>query len=298
MLESFLNYIRLEKKYSLHTVESYSNDLSKCEDFFLLEDSSFELKSLTIKQIRLWVSDLSEKKYEARSINRKLASLSSYFKFLQLSDSDLQNPVTHIKLLKTPQRLPTFVPKKDMEKPSVANETLEKELNFEEIRNLVIVELLYGTGMRSAELIGTQDSDINFYNATIKILGKGNKERIIPIHAKLLDQIKEYILLKNIQTFNNKSNHLIVTNSGDKAYPMFVRRIVSDHLQQITLTEKKSPHVLRHTFATHMLDAGADLLAIKEIMGHASLASTQVYTHNSMEKLKKAFEDAHPKAKK
>ena len=244
----------------------------------------------------MWIIQLSDNGIIAKSINRKLAALSSYFNFLQQSDPELNNPVKLIKPLKVPSKLPDYVSETDMK----GSKVLESELflldTFEGYRDYVILELFYGTGIRLSELIGLQDIDINFTRQSLKVLGKGNKERIIPIHKKLLEILSEYLNKKNNTVFENKTTSLIVTNTGDKTYPVFVRRTVVKYLKLISTIEKNSPHVLRHTFATHMLNAGADLLAVKELLGHASLASTQIYTHNTMDKLRLAFKQAHPKA--
>ena len=233
------------------------------------------------------------------AIGRKISTLRSFYKFL-LKEGDLKaNPMVLIKAPKVPKRLPVFIEDTKMDLLLDDAETGGVAIfdeNFAGQRDRIVLELLFGTGIRLAELLALKEEDINFYEGSIKVLGKRNKERIIPLHAQLISQLKIYINLKLTQQFNNKNTTLIVTNSGAPAYPKLIYRIVNSYLTLISTQDKKSPHVLRHSFASSLLNKGADLNAIKELLGHASLAATQVYTHNSVERLKSIYKQAHPKA--
>jgi integrase/recombinase XerC len=252
---------------------------------------------ITHHDIRSWM--VSDETLAPRSLNRKLATLRKYFKFL-LQEGDIQtNPASRLGPAKTPKNLPTVV------ESAKLTDMLDGKLDkpgvpvfaddFEGIRDKTVIELLFGTGMRLAELLGLQDTDINFYENTIKVLGKRNKQRIIPLNNELLILLKAYIEAKRIENFHNNSLTFIVTTKGTAAYPKLIYLIVNKHLGNISTQNKKSPHVLRHTFATTLLNNGADLNAIKELLGHASLSATQIYTHNSVERLKSIYKQAHPK---
>jgi integrase/recombinase XerC len=293
MKDSFLLYIEHEKRYSAHTVVNYKIDLDQFEEFLL---QTYELENSAqaqYQQIRSWLLHLSENEIQARSINRKIACLKSYYKFLRKNDYIKLDPTLRIKTLKTAKKLPEFL---DKENFNVQLDLLTENSDFLKIQERVILELLYGTGMRLAELINLKDQDINPYSNLIKVLGKGNKERFIPINTTLLEVIKHYLIAKKTLPEGNPEHYFIVTTKNEKAYSAYVYRIVKRNLSIITTADKKSPHVLRHTFATHLLNNGADLNAIKDLLGHSSLAATQVYTHNSIEKLKSIFNKAHPKA--
>jgi integrase/recombinase XerC len=231
---------------------------------------------------------------EARTINRKISSLRSFYKFLQREDLIGNSPMIYVKAPKIPKRLPVVITEQKMDILLDAQDVFSND--FQGIRDRVIIELLYGTGMRLSELVNLSDYDINVYEQQIKVLGKRNKERIIPISNSLTKLISDYQLQKLNQNFNNKSAALIVTNQGNKVYAKFIYRTVNLVLSFISTHDKKSPHILRHSFATSLLNRGADLNAIKELLGHSSLAATQVYTHNSVEKLKSIYKQAHPKA--
>ncbi|MBL7863352.1 MAG: tyrosine-type recombinase/integrase [Cyclobacteriaceae bacterium] len=292
MIDSFLNYLRFEKRFSTHTVTSYQNDLTQFEEY-LTETYEELTQSASYSMVRSWIVSLVERKLDATSVNRKIASLRSYYKFLMRQELIEKDPMLKIKVLKTKKKLPHFVKEPDMTK------TLENPL-FEDDhtgwRERLILELLYGTGMRLSELIGLKENQVNMRERTIKVLGKRNKERIIPFSEPLAEVIDGYRKRRNKEISANDHDLLIVNDSGGKCYPMLVYRIVSKHLASFSSVEKKSPHVLRHTFATHLLNKGAEINAVKDLLGHSSLAATQVYTHNSMEKLKKVFDQAHPKA--
>jgi integrase/recombinase XerC len=241
--------------------------------------------------IKSWVADLKEKGLNSNSINRKISTLKSYYKFLLKKGAITSNPMQKIHLLKKAKKLPAYIEKGQLKT------YLEDHLSVDDFiaaRNKLIIELLYATGIREAELIALTHQSIDMSNKMLKVLGKGNKERIIPLSNSIIDEISHYISLKE-KTFHNSNNWLIVTNRGLKAYPKFIYRAVNDQLSGYTST-KKSPHILRHSFATHMLNNGADLNTIKELLGHSSLSATQVYTHNTIEQLKKIYNKAHPRA--
>jgi integrase/recombinase XerC len=292
MIASFLKYLEYERRYSNHTITSYRNDL---QQFLTFLKSNFQTENLLEANhgiLRAWLVDLSEQKIQATSINRKIASLRSFYKYLLKHGHISKDPTWKIKTLKTPRKIPHFVDEDDMN-VLLDNRLVEDSLGF--WRENIIIELLYGTGVRLSELINIRHRDINIHQQTIKVLGKRNKERIIPFSTNLHTVIAKYIEIKNREMSKVEHDYLLVTNAGQKLYPMFVQRLTKNYFKH-TNVDKKSPHVLRHTFATHLLNNGAALNAVKELLGHSSLAATQVYTHNSMEKLKKVFDQAHPKA--
>jgi integrase/recombinase XerC len=257
--------------------------------------TSYELLSpqtASFAMIRSWIVSLVEEKKNATSINRKIATLRTYYKFLLKKNVITGDPMLKVKSLKLSKPLPQFVDENSLNQ---LLDTFEFHNSFAGRRDRLIMELLYGTGIRLSEMIELQEKDINAHEGVIKVTGKRNKQRIIPISKKLINMIHDYRTEKTTQ-FTAIVPYLIVTDSGDKIYPMMVYRIVKKYLDLATTIEKRSPHVLRHTFATHLLNKGADLNAIKDLLGHSSLAATQIYTHNSMEKLKNIFEQAHPKA--
>jgi integrase/recombinase XerC len=294
MLESFLKYIEYEKRYSQHTVISYRSDLEKFLQFVHKEYQTKEIQEVNHALIRSWIIFLSESGMGARSINRKIAALKSYFKFLLKREVIEENPTNRLKPLKVEKKLPSFVRESEMEH---LLEHLQFAEDFEGKRDCLVIELLYSTGMRLSELINLKKTDVNFFENYIKVLGKRNKERIIPISAFIVKLIKDYETRVQLQMGEaNENKYLILTDKGEQAYPVFIYRLIKKYLEQFSHSDKKSPHVLRHTFATHLLNKGADLNAVKELLGHTSLAATQVYTHNSLDKLKKVFDQAHPKA--
>jgi len=293
LLKSFVTYLTHEKRYSAHTVASYQTDLSQFEAYI---QSEFELEFLAIKHthLRSYMVELMENDASESTINRKISALRSFYKFLLREGKLEQNPAALIKAPKIPKRLPVFLEAQKMD--LLLDSEVYFNEGFESKRDHLVLELLFGTGMRLSELIQLKDQDIDSYSATIKVLGKRNKERIIPVNKQLINQLNTYIDLKKLQNFNNNLLNLIVTNTGAAAYPKLIYRIVTSYLNHISTHDKKSPHVLRHSYATSLLNAGADLNAIKELLGHASLAATQVYTHNSIERLKTIYKQAHPKA--
>jgi integrase/recombinase XerC len=294
MKDSFFNHLEFEKRYSPHTIISYKSDLEQFSSFCKLEYHIDDIIQADYNIIRAWIVSLINGKLETKSVNRKLATLKSFYKFLLTQGILVSNPAQRVKTPKLKKRLPIFVEESQMQ---LLLDEIEFDDTFEGIRDHLVIELLYGTGIRLAEIINLKDNDVNFYDKSLKVTGKGNKQRIIPLHLNLLNALVSYNKLKLI-TFLNPLDfpHLICSNKGEKAYPVLIQRIVKKYLSLASNVEKKSPHVLRHSFATHMLNNGADLNAIKDLLGHSSLAATQVYTHNSLEKLKSVFKQAHPKA--
>lgn len=296
MLASFLKYLQYERRYSSHTVDSYQNDLTQFGAFLtqIKPESEIELIDVTHNEIRSWIISLMQDGLDPRSVNRKMAALRTYFKFLIKRDVITEDPTVRLFALKTSKKLPSIV--KENEITGLLSQ-FDSDDTFIGMRDKLILELLYGTGIRLSELIHLKKSDINLKEGLIKVLGKRNKERIIPLPAELILVIDDYTTSreKALGEYTG-DDFLVVTDKGRKTYPMYIYRIVNRFLGLFTTTDKKSPHVLRHTYATHLLNKGADLNAIKELLGHSSLASTQVYTHNTIEKLKAVFDQAHPKA--
>lgn len=292
MIEKFLQYISYQKRQSPHTISSYKNDLEQFHGFLSETFQVNNLCEVNYQMIRSWIISLSEQKLQPTSINRKIATLKSFYKFLVKNEYLQQNPTLRIKPLKTPKRKPSFIDEKEL---MYILDKCEFSQDFKGYRDKLVLELLYHTGIREAELLGLKEEHINFVRQEIKVHGKGGKDRIIPISPTLKHLLEEYIQYRK-STFPNLShNYLITTNKGKPAYPMLIYRIVRKYLSLASSAERKSPHTLRHTFATHMLNKGANLNAIKELLGHSNLKATQIYTHNSLQKLKEVFKQAHPK---
>ena len=291
MKDAFIKYLKFEKRLSDHTILSYDNDLKQFESFFKTYSTNKEIKTTDKRAIRSWIVELSLKNLSPKSINRKIATLKSFFKFLIKREIIEINPTTNITSLKTDQKIPNFLKEKDV---NFLFDNLILEKNFNGERDMMILELLYGTGIRISELINLKTRNINLPKKEMKIMGKRKKERIIPLHQQIISQIKKYLDKKN----EIKSTHefLLCTNKGKKLYPMLIYRIVKKHLSSLINSKKYNPHLLRHTFATHILNKGGDLNSIKDLLGHESLAATQIYTHNSIEKLKETFKASHPRA--
>lgn len=287
ILERFSNYLQYEKNYSAHTIKAYISDLEQCNAFLVLLGHDFI--SADTSDLRSWMVSLIENKNLATSVHRKISSLKTLYTFLLREKLVSKDPTRKLVLPKTRKRLPVFVEGKNMMDLFLK---ISFQNNFEDIRNKLIIAILYATGIRLSELINLKISDIDFENNSIKVFGKRRKERIIPFGEILENDLRLY--LDKRKDFQNK--FLIITEKDEQSYPEMIYRIVHHYLNLITNTEKKSPHVLRHTFATHLLNNGADLNAIKELLGHANLAATQVYTHNSFEQLKKVYKKAHPRA--
>lgn len=291
MEDSFIKFLEQEKRLSYHTVISYKLDLKQFRSFFNEYSSTTKIETADKRAIRSWIVELSLKSLSAKSINRKIATLKSFFKFLIKRDIIEINPTTNINSLKTDQKIPSFIKEKDI---NYLFDNLKVENNFEGERDMLVLELLYGTGIRISELINLKTINVNISKKEIKVLGKRNKERIIPIHDQVLNQIKKYINKKN--NINSDHEYLLCTKKGDQLYPMLIYRIVKKQMSSLINSKKYNPHLLRHTFATHILNKGGDLNSIKDLLGHESLAATQIYTHNSIEKLKETFKSSHPRA--
>ncbi|RVU26466.1 integrase [Sandaracinomonas limnophila] len=290
LVNFFLEHLQIERRLSPYTLRSYQTDLLQFSSFiseeFTPEKSIVDLNS---KEIRLWLVYLANQSLDNRSINRKLATLRTFYKYLQRTGKAIENPMISIKMVKTSKKLPQFLRESEMEKIAFHSEIS----SFEELQQELIFQLFYGTGMRLSELINLQVNQIDFLNHQIKVLGKRNKERIIPAPKSIFELLEKYLKIRPVDS------EILLTNTKGKAlYPMFVQRIIKKIISQTSTIEKQSPHVLRHSYATHLLNKGADLNAIKELLGHANLAATQVYTHNSLEKMKEIYKQAHPKGGK
>ncbi|BDD03126.1 tyrosine-type recombinase/integrase [Aureibacter tunicatorum] len=293
MIERFFNYLRAEKRASPHTLKAYQSDIDQFLIFIKATSPDTDILDIKHMHVRSWLLSMIEQETKASSVNRKIATLRSFYKFCQREGAVENNPTRKIVALKTKKNLPNFIPEDQIVKLLESEGVFEE--TFEGIRDKMILEFLYGTGIRLSELIHLKDNDIDMLNRQIKVLGKRNKERIIPFSISLGRSISFYSSKKN-EKFNNDNSFFIVTNRGKEAYPTFIYRIVRKYLDNFTTIDKRSPHVLRHTFATHLLNKGADLNAVKDLLGHESLGTTQIYTHNTLEKLKEIFEQAHPKA--
>lgn len=290
---SFLDYLKYEKRYSVHTLTSYQNDLVGFIDFLELKFGPVALEEINHSYVRSWLAFLKENKLTAKSINRKISSLKSFFKYHLRIGAICATPMARVITPKNSKRLPVFVKEEDTQ---LLLDTLDRSAeNWNTLNAKMLMTIFYATGMRLSELINLRDKQIDVSNAQIKILGKGNKERIIPVSKQLLKMIGEYQQLKKTD-FVKTDDVLLVTGKGKKLYPKYAYLLVNQVLGQASTLDKKSPHVLRHSFATHLMNNGADLNAVKELLGHSSLASTQIYTHNTIEKLKDVHKKAHPKA--
>jgi len=293
MITAFIEYVALEKKYSEHTITAYKNDLITFRDFCAITYNQNEIVSSSYPQVRSWIISLVDLGVSNRTINRKVSSLKSFYKFLQKTKQIDSNPLIKHKSLKVEKRVQN--PFSESEINQVIN-LLEENSDFESVRNKLMVELFYSTGIRRTELININLLSVNISGKLIKVLGKRNKERFVPILPSLIETIKTYLeLRKDITT---ASDLLFITSKGNKIYETLVYRVINSYFSRVTSKDKKSPHLLRHSFASHLLNKGADLNSVKELLGHASLASTQEYTHNSIEEMKKEFNKAHPRAKK
>ena len=292
--KSFLTYLQNEKRYSPLTVKSYSNDLSQFSLFCSKHFPGTDDIAVDYKCIRKWVVSLVDDNISNRSVNRKISTLKSYFKFLMKEGHLDKNPVDRVISPKTEKKLPVFVSKMSMEQ---LFDFIDFGNDYSGVRDRLILEIFYDTGMRTSELINLRTVSINRGELTMKVLGKRNKERIIPFTRQLNESIKSYLEIRTAE-FRETSTEdfLFLTAKGEKLYKRLVYRIVNKYLNQVTTVDKKSPHVLRHTFATHMLNNGADLNSVKELLGHSNLSATEIYTHNTFEKLKSIYKQAHPRA--
>lgn len=292
ILQDFLQYLQVEKKYSKHTVAAYKLDIEQYESY--LQRQGCSTLQADAQRLRMWISALMLQNVSSRSVHRKLSSLHSYYHFLQQKGLVKENWVDKVELPKMSQRLPVFFSEDEMDN---LFERITYEPTFEGMRDRVVLELLYSTGMRCSELIGLTHNDLDFSNHTIHVCGKRNKERLVPMAPLVAQILNEYMDVKS-RTFSSASNAgvLLVTSKGAPMYREMVYRIVRKYIDMVSVLTKRSPHVIRHTFATHLLNHGADINAIKSILGHSSLASTQVYTHTSISQLKKTYNQAHPRA--
>ncbi len=291
MKDRFIAYIQFEKRYSPHTVVAYTGDLNQFFKYLLEQYDETDIRHVDSPMIRSWLVFLMEHEISTRSVNRKLTTLKSFYRFLIREGVVETNPLLKINSPKTSKRLPAFIEREKMD--ILLDENVWND-DYPGRRDKLIVELFYATGIRLSELVNLKVSDFDFHHSTIKVLGKRNKERLIPFNKKLEGLILEYISVKD-KEFGCRPEFFL-TNKGKKIYPKLVYLIVTGRLREVTTLNKKSPHVLRHTFATHLLNNGADLNAVKELLGHANLSATQVYTHNTIDKLKKIYKQAHPKA--
>lgn len=292
-IRSFLEYLKYEKRYSVHTVTSYQTDLIEFYEYLQVQFGKISLQEIDHNYVRSWLADLKERKLTSKSINRKISCLKSFFKYHLRTGSIEASPMIKVISPKISKRLPVFVKEADTKKMVEAlNSSTE---DWRSLNARLLVAIFYATGMRLSELINLKERQVDFSRSHIKVLGKGNKERIIPVSKAILEMISEYQQLKK-KDFEKTDDVLLVTEKGKKLYPKYAYLLVSKILGEASTLDKKSPHVLRHTFATHLMNNGADLNAVKELLGHSSLASTQVYTHNTIEKLKDIHKKAHPKA--
>ena len=284
----FIKYLSAEKRFSEHTITSYSTDLDQFSIFLSEEyQISDEVTEISYQIVRSWIASLIEKGVTPRSVNRKISTLKTYFKFLIRENVISESPMLKIVTPKSKKRLPIFIEENQIE-------NLLNEVDFDEgfigERDKLIIELFYVTGIRLSELINIKIFDINFSNSLIKVLGKRNKERLIPLSINIVNELQNFVKKYNL------NNYLFTNLDGTKVYTKLVYRVVKKYIGKISSVNKKSPHILRHTFATHMLNNGADINAIKELLGHANLSATQIYTHNTIEKLKTVYKQAHPRA--
>ncbi|HTB99760.1 MAG TPA: tyrosine-type recombinase/integrase [Ferruginibacter sp.] len=293
IIQPFLDYLKFQKRYSQHTIISYENDLISFFDFIEIQFGSMPLADINTSFVRSWLASLKENKISSKSINRKISALKSFFKYQLKNGLLLVSPMGAIISPKVSKRLPQFVAEKDindlfayMEFPDTWDGKTDK----------LLLQILYNTGMRRAELVGLKESQIDKGNSSIKVLGKGNKERVLPVSTELINSLLEYMSAKRVLFEEFDSTVVLVNKKGRQLDPKQVYNVVKKYLSEVTTIDKKSPHILRHSFATHLMNNGADLNAVKELLGHSSLAATQIYTHNTIEKLKDVYKKAHPKA--
>src|SRR5665213_1787939 len=291
-ISEFTDYLTFQKRYSQHTVISYKNDLAGFFDFIEEQYGLLSLPEIKVSMVRSWLALLKEKKIASKSINRKISTLKSFFKFQLKMGKIVMNPASSVTSLKIKSRLPSFIDQRDM---NTLFQHVEFPDSWEGKTNRLLLMIFYQTGIRLSELISIKESQVDFSNGTLEVLGKGNKERVIPVNNGLLRHIRLYIEEKDVQMDTSKNRFLLINKKGNQLYPKYVYNIVRKYLGEVSTNERKSPHVLRHSFATHLTNNGADINAIKELLGHSSLASTQIYTHNSITKLKEIHKQAHPK---
>jgi integrase/recombinase XerC len=293
VIQSFVDYLKFEKRYSVHTIQAYQDDLLSFFDYIAVEMGGMDWTTMSPAIVRSWLASMKESGLGSRSVNRKISSLRSFYKYQLRCGTVKQSPMGAITSPKVKKRLPVFVEKDDMAE-------LLGELRFPDTwegwTDRLILAIFYHTGMRLAELMNLRENQVDGSKRVVKVLGKGNKERVIPVSPVLVGAIKAYMQKKRAELEAPDKEFLLVSGRGKKLYPKYLYRAVRKYLGQVTTIDQKSPHVLRHTFATHLMNEGAELNSVKELLGHASLAATQVYTHNTIEKLKDVYKKAHPKA--
>jgi integrase/recombinase XerC len=292
-LQAFLDYLKFEKRYARHTISSYSSDLAFFYEFIGAQYELDKAADIQASMIRGWLASMKEQGHSAKSINRRISAVKSLYRFLQRKGIVTNTPTAMLVSPKVSKRLPVYVEVKDLE-------TLFRHVEFPDNRTgrieRLIFALFYATGMRLSELTGLKETQVDLSKQQLKILGKGNKERIIPITTELRKLLEEYMLEKKSVATDVNVENLLVNDKGKALHPRYVQGVVKRYLSLVTTLEKKSPHVLRHSFATHLMNNGAELNAVKELLGHSSLAATQIYTHNTIEKLKEIHSRAHPKS--
>jgi integrase/recombinase XerC len=291
--QSFMDYLTFEKRYSVHTIRSYQDDLVSFFDFIQLQFGEVPLPDISPSFIRSWLASLKEQGLSSRSVNRKISSLKSFYKYQLRSGTVEQSPMNAITSPKVSKRLPVYVEQRDI--AALFGKIVFPD-DWEGMTDRLLLAIFYHTGMRLSELVNLRERQVDISNRTLKVLGKGNKERVIPVSPVLVEQIQAYSRQKRMLLEGPDTVYLLVNPKGKKLYAQYVYRAVRRYLGQVTTIDQKSPHVLRHTFATHLTNSGADLNSVKELLGHSSLAATQIYTHNTIEKLKEVYKKAHPKA--
>ena len=291
-ISRFSDHLKFEKRYSAHTVRSYHDDLTQFNDYLETQFGGMKLRDISAPVVRSWLASMKQHKMTARTITRKISTLKSFYKFMMRSGVLAKSPMTGIVSPKPAKKLPSYVEEKQLK-------TLFRDVEFEDDWNgytaKVAIRMLYQLGIRLSELVNCREAQVDHANRQVKILGKGNKERIIPVGKELLKLLKDYAGKKRQVFEQPEKTYLLVTGKGKKLYPKYIYRLTHDYLELVTTIEKKSPHVLRHSFATHLMNNGAELNAVKDLLGHASLAATQVYTHNTIEKLRNVHKRAHPR---
>lgn len=290
--ESFLQYLQTEKRYSLHTVRSYLNDLDQFSLFLVSNGLPEDPVTVTSGDIRAWIVSMLGNDYSTVSVHRKISCLRVFYKYLRKEGVLRNDPLEKVVLPKRKKTLPVFVEEEALAR-LLDNDNFGE--NFAGIRNRTIIELLYVTGMRRSELIGLKDHDVDLKESSLKVTGKRNKQRIIPLVKSVVKPLEQYLRIRNESVGTAPDGWFFITDKGNKLYDKYVYNIVNSYLAMVTTIEKKSPHILRHTFATHMLNRGADLNSIKELLGHANLSATQIYTHNTFEKLREVYIKRHPR---
>lgn len=292
-IESFIEYLEFEKRYSIHTITSYKKDLLQFLSYLEQQYETSEIEKANHLQVRSWIVHMVQNEISNKSINRKISTLKSFYKYHIKKGRIQLDPMQKIISPKVSKRLPSYVREERIDS-LLDRDNFPKD--FFGLRDLLILEIFYQTGIRRSELMSIKDQDFDFSSGTLKVLGKGNKERLIPIQNTLFELVGQYTAIRNEQFDSVHFPTLLVTDKGVRLYPKYVYNKVTSYLSMVTTNDKKSPHILRHSFATHLANRGAELNAIKSLLGHSSLAATQIYTHNTIEKLKSTYRSAHPKA--